>query len=514
MTSEFLTTPLISLSNRQILGKSENKMWKKMKLVQTHKLSSHPNYLIYNAKRNAYFFGNDNNLLNYNLKTSKISLSWTKEESIIKTFKLRKDGLLAAYSTLSGEAKILSLSHKSVLKSFKLSQQPVCSLDLLNFKPLLAIGGDNGSFEVKDFASEITLASYSNLHSDFLRKCLFFENSEHVLLTGGHDRKICLVDIREDNNVINETYLPAEITDMVCTSQNHFISLSAKEVRLWDIKNMSEPVFVSSMGTKSLSCAKFFGDKLFLSSFDGNIRITKINNDSLEIVNQKNFKQPITNFDLAIDNNSLLKSIAISTIDGNVRILNRSKDSSLISDQGLLAQGDQLSPEEQNLYKLLATGVGPKEINAFQYFNRGVWGVPEQFSVKVEKTKMFKNSVQEKHLRKFQFDLALIAALKTDDSTVIVSLLEELIIRNCLVHAIKLLEQTHLKSLGFFLLKKCDSANCQTIIVHVLDVFFQCVADQLLKHDFLDAWIFKLANKLDNELQNSERCAFIQSYCD
>lgn len=510
MEIEYVAAPLVSLAGQRAVGKAENKLWKKLKRQGAHKLSSASNYVVFNQRRKAFFFGNDNSVLNFSLKTQQVVKSWSKDDSIVKSFRLRKDGQLAAYSTLAGEAKILLLGQKSVIKSFKLSHQPIGCLDLLEKRPLLAIGGDNGAFEVKDFAAEATVLRVPLLHTDYLRKCAFVDEFGHLALTGGQDKRVCLVDSRveADQATLAVLKLNFEVSDIVCWPGDNFVTLANKEVQLWDVRQLAQPVLGSVVGAKTLSGGRFLAGKLFLSSFDGNIRIADLSGSALEVVNQKNFKLPISGFDLGVSSEGELKAIAVATTDGTVRVYNRENAD---SETAASDPADPMTQEERNLYRLLTVGVGPKEMSAFQYFDRGVWSRADDFTVKVSHVRAPKAAVHDKHLRKFRHDLALVSALKTDDSTVILAVIEELMVRDSWKAACRLLGEEWSGALGAFLLKKMDSADCQRTVLFALEEFLEAVSDAVLGSSSMDRLVNDLADKVDAELANSERCANILS---
>lgn len=511
MEIEYVSAPVSHLASQRAVGKAENKLWKKLKRQVAHKLTSASNYVVFNQRRKAFFFGNDNNVLNFSLKTQQVSKSWSKDDSIVKCFKLRKDGQLAAYSTLTGEAKILLLGQKSVIKSFKLSNQPIGCIDLIDKRPMLAVGGDNGAFEVKDFASETTVIRFPLLHTDYLRKCAFMDEFGHLALTGGQDKRVCLVDSRleEREALLAELRLNFEVSDIVCCSNDKFVVLANKEVQLWDIRQLDKSVFSSTVGSKTLSAGRFLGGKLFLSSFDGNIRIADVSGTGLEVVNQKNFKLPISGFDLGISEQGELKSIGVATLDGTVRVYNREATDRDVANNDV---SDPMTQEERNLYKLLTVGVGPKEMSAFQYFDRGVWTKADDFTVKISHNKVPKTTVYDKHLRKFKNDFALIAALKTEDSTVMLAVIEELMVRGAWKATCKLLSEEWTVALADFLLKKIDSVNSQRTVTYALEDFLEAVTETVLGSSFLDRLLNGIADKVDSELANSERCANILSY--
>jgi hypothetical protein len=510
MDLEYVPTPVAPLARERMLGKAESKLWKKLKNILQHKLASAPNYVVYNPKRRGYFFGNDNTIQVFSLKTQQVAKAWGKDDSIVKCLRVRRDGQLGVYSTLTGEVKVVSFTHKSMLKSFKLSNQPIYALDLLEKRPLIAVGGDNGAFILRDFAAEMTLLKEPLLHSDFLRKCIFFDEFGQKILTGGQDRKVCLIDVRANDHTVAKLDLDKELSDIVCISDTKFLTLSGREVKLWDVARLNAPIFTSSVAGKSLSAGKWVGNKLFISSFDGSLRIATVESNRMEIVNQKSFKAPISAFDLGMNQDGDIKSVGIASVDGSFRVYSRDKNDPASAKEPDLA--DNMTPEERRLLRILSVGVGPKEMNVFQYFDRGIWGSAEGFGVKIAHQKVPKASAYDKQLRKFQFDKALIAALRTGDSAVIVAVIEELFIRSVWKQTVKGLDEPSLAALADFLLKKVDSWNCQGLITAALDGFLEAVSGTVVTNPILDRFLNQLADKIEAEIQNSERCALIHSY--
>ncbi len=72
-------------------------------------------------------------------------------------------------------------------------------------------------------------------------------------------------------------------------------------------------------------------------------------------------------------------------------------------------------------------------------------------------------------MKKFQFIDALENALLKEDTGQILSILEELSIRQVLLITIEKMQYANFKLLLNFLIKKIDSSNCQGMIFHVIE---------------------------------------------
>lgn len=58
----------------------------------------------------------------------------------------------------------MNLKHKSILKSFHFSSQPVYSVKIASKRPLLIAGDDGGNFKILDFAAEMDVITLNSLH--------------------------------------------------------------------------------------------------------------------------------------------------------------------------------------------------------------------------------------------------------------------------------------------------------------------------------------------------------------
>jgi U3 small nucleolar RNA-associated protein 15 len=505
--AEYEKIPIIEFERRALAASAESKSWQKFKAHLNIKLPRGTSFLVYSQKKKAYFYGTDITVLTTDLKTFGQNQAYTKERSEIRSFKVRKDGNLAAYSTIDGEVKILSLMHKSILKSFKFSSKPIGSIDLLDKQSLLIAGGDDGSFHAYDFASQMELLKIEKLHKDFLRKAVFANEFGERILTGGFDRKICLLDLRSSPSIVQEFHMDSEIVDLCPVNDNFFISAENREICLWDLRRFEEPVCKISSGVKSLTGTQLIGDKILVSSLDGYMRSYSIEDKNLTLLRQHNYGRPIAGFSAGLIEKSNFKSLAISFVDGTLQILTRSLEEKELENEG----DTKLTAQEKLLFKQLSVGYANNDTTSHQYFNRGIWGVPEKFTAKISKPVSPHFQLYDKYLRKFKYTEALEKAIESSNTNIIISVLEELIIRNGLASAVKGLDEPMIKGMLAFVLKKLDSVNCQKIVTYVFEVVIDTIGDKLSGNEKLKQILIKIDNKLTSELHNVERCCFVNS---
>lgn len=88
-----------------------------------------------------------------------------------------------------------------------------------------------------------------------------------------------------------------------------------------------------------------------------------------------------------------------------------------------------MSAQEQRLLHLLSTGVPKRDEGTFKFYNRGIWETPQDFTVKIEKPRQTHLLDYDRKLRRFQYAEALAKALKLFDTSVILTVVEDLIVR-------------------------------------------------------------------------------------
>lgn len=137
--------------------------------------------------------------------------------------------------TAVSEAKVLFTVHKPILKEFKLSNSPVGAVDLLDKRPLIAIGGDDGSFYTYEFSSQMRLPKLERIHSYLIKKIVFVSEIAYLILTGNLDRSDRLIDLKSPNNIVHRFTQSNEVVDLCPINDHCFASIEDWEIRMWDM---------------------------------------------------------------------------------------------------------------------------------------------------------------------------------------------------------------------------------------------------------------------------------------
>ena len=172
------------------------------------------------------------------------------------------------------------MTHKSILKSFKISNSNIDCVDIVDKKPLISIGSSDGSIVVQDFTSEKSILSLKNCHKDFIKKIFFEKSSSETVYSCSLDKYINILDVREKKGIVKSYLSDYEVYDLVQINENIICSASGKCLYLFDIRK-DESYFNIMSGVKTLSKIIYNDNKVYSSSYDGSIRTFKFEENNL-----------------------------------------------------------------------------------------------------------------------------------------------------------------------------------------------------------------------------------------
>ena len=492
--SDYKPTVLVNYSKSDLEQTSENRYWKKFKPIYSKTHGQVPVQLRVNDKRKLVCYSIQNSIVFYNYNGEKLHYDFKRERDDIRGFAVRRDGLIAAYGTSKGSAKVLDLKHKLVVKDFKVSDCPVYGIDVCDKLPLIAVADDGGNVEVKDFAAQMDIVKLPGLHSDFTRRVAFRGPDSRSVVTGSLDMHSKLIDLNTKEAVLDINN-GVEVEDLAIVDDNSIALAGGPYVKIWDLRNVAEPSVILQAGVKTVTSVSVIGDRMITSSLDHNVKVFDIS-ENYKLAFQRKFPSPIASFAASKE----FKTYAVTLLTGQVDIYKRTME----EEQPDELYDNKLSEPERILLKRLTTGVNVKDTGSYRYYNRGIWDIPDEFEVKIGKPPKYNLQKYDKCLRQFKYAEALSSALKSKHSTVILTVVEELLVREGLEVAVKGLDDEYLEALIDFLLKKLDSWKSQALVVHLFDVVLDVRGDYLASSASLRPKLAASHKRLGREIQNGE----------
>lgn len=492
--SDYKNTVLVNYSKSELEQTGENRYWKKFKQIHTKKHTQTPTQIKINDKRKLVCYSIQNSLVFYNYNSEKLHYDFKKERDEVKGFGVRKDGLLAAYGTSKGHAKVVDLKHKLIVKDFKFSEHPIYGMDIYDKLPLIAISDDGGNVGVKDFAAQMDILRLNGLHSDFTRKVIFSPFNNRSVITGSLDKHSKLIDL-SSKDIAVDINNDIEIEDLVMIDDNSVAIAGGPYVKIWDLRNTIEPALILQAGVKTITSVSVTGNRLITSSLDHNVKVFDISGN-YRLSFQRKFPAPVAAFTASKE----FKAYAVTLLTGEIDIFKRT----LETEEPDEVYDNKLSEPERLLLKRLTTGVSVKDTGSYRFYNRGIWDIPDEFEVKIGKPAKYNLQKYDRYLRQFKYSEALSSALTSKHTSVILSVVEELMVRDGLEVALKGLDESCLAMLLDFVMKKVDSWKSQSLIVYLLDKLTEVRGEYIARSVGLRSKLVDIDRRLNREIENGE----------
>ena len=321
---------------------------------------------------------------------------------------------------------------------------------------------------------------------------------------------------------------------------------------LYDIRNLSSPIFSSVSNLKSLSSVNLTSSKVITSGLDGMVKVYKYsclesNSDSkkekisedkfFELAYQMKEEEGISKF--AVD--PFCMNYCKLFLNGKIELYQKSfyKDKKVrekvLEQQGLenidliiesaeksqmkdpvLASIAGVKYSEKMLARKLGRGLRNFDRGSYKYYNRGLYSKYDENEH--EKTQFIKQekvvnlAKYDKLLRKFKFKEALVKVLQGGNSQQILGVLEQLMIQDDLDTALAQFGNDEECVLMLkFLVKKINSENCQGIVLYLSERFVEILQERKSVSEHVFGWVQRLNQKIEEELSKEEDINHIKS---
>lgn len=139
----------------------------------------------------------------------------------------------------------------------------IMSLSLNPFqREYLASGSADKTVKIWDVEELAAKATYANLHDDKVQVVRWSSMNESILLSGGYDGKINVVDVRDDKATmtyqLDKAWKDIESADWHATSETNFIVTTEAGMLLgFDTRYFKAPIFEVKAHKKACSAAAF-----------------------------------------------------------------------------------------------------------------------------------------------------------------------------------------------------------------------------------------------------------------
>jgi U3 small nucleolar RNA-associated protein 15 len=421
----------------------------------------------------------------------------------ISTGIIRNDGKLILTGDDSGKIFIHEIVTKNLIRKYSAHTLSITSIDIDSSLVKFISASRDCSFKYFDMINEKPIKDYKKSHNDSIMVNKFFDQS--TVLTGGHDKKIKLWDLR---NSLPSPELIFDNSDKICDdlniiNDNYFCTTADNNIILYDIRKTNQINFVNPVKNTITKITKANNNtRLFLlSPGETFITVLDIADLSLRPLFNINLKNKIYAFD--IEEN--LEYFVVG-YDGGKNIV-RTKP------VGTLSKAEAEELEKQNLAKMQENEdeqlklLDPMKysekpvVKNYRYFFRGQYKKNlEEDELFVDKKPKINLNESDKYIKKFQYQKALNFAVHKDDE-IVFSIIDELVDRNTLKLALFNEDQNSLIDILKLVKKKIRNPSKMNQFIYLMDLINKYYGVFKGKNEEVNNLFNEIEKEINEEIQ-------------
>ncbi|KAJ4758426.1 U3 small nucleolar RNA-associated protein 15 [Rhynchospora pubera] len=372
----------------------------------------------------------------------------------------RCDGALIAAGCENGAVRVFDLPNDKPPKTLRRLNAHSCAsrvvgFPLLDHKLRLFSAGDDALFVQWDLPTETPLFSVPGAHRDYIRAGSPSPVSPDVFVTGSYDHTVKIWDARVDSGAssvlsINHGH-PVESV-LFLPSGGLVATAGGNTIKIWDVIAGGKPVYSVETHNKTvtaLTLAKVRDDTRLLSvSIDGYLK--SFDFSRFKITHSMRYPAP-------------LLSVAFSPT-GTIRVVGTNNGAMYM---GIKKKKDEFEDQvgSDDFAWSVPLPEKPTSRKNIRYFKRGQSEKPSEGDFIIKRPEKVKLKEHDRLLRKFLHKDALVSVLKTQQTTSIMAVLEELVARRKLIKCISNLDNDELKLLLSFISKKATQPWCARFLM-------------------------------------------------
>eukprot|EP00981_Chlorochromonas_danica_P016199 scaffold16024_cov258-Ochromonas_danica.AAC.9 len=484
-TSSFPKLKLKEFAKSQEGETSETKYWKAFSIIREHQFQSSPNCIHFNPEDpQSYLVTASVKVSLFDGATDKIQRSYSRFTDDAYSGKFRRDGRLIVAGEKTGIVKVFETQSKSLLRQLKrhnAATRSVCwSTDGLN---ILSASDDKHVLRW-DLATGEAIWSAAKEHTDYVRGICNHPDSLDILATSSYDHTAKLWDSRQKSSIFTFDHSNPVECCMFAPSGGIVLTASGNEVKLWDVISGGRLLHTFNNHQKNVSglCMDGGSSRLLSCGLDGHVKVYSL--ATLQVIHGMKFPSPILSVAMPSNN----KKLVLGFVNGVLSVRNHKKELPVASE-------DDAVTADQPFYDASIFSIRKTR----NYKGSGaVHDYKDQ--VVIETDRPAKLQPYETHLKKFNYQKALDAALKAKNPVIVITVLEELSRRDGLTIALTGRDETTLEPLLSFLARYVSHPRYTSLVVQVTHRVLDLYATAIGQSDMIDDLFEKLQKNIQAEV--------------
>jgi U3 small nucleolar RNA-associated protein 15 len=521
-STEFPKLKLKQYAKVQERETSEAKYWKSFSNTKEDLLQSSPTTINFNPVDNSsYIVTGSVKVSLYDTLTDKILRSYTRFNDDAFSAKFRKDGKLIVVGDKSANVKVFDVPSKALLRELKGHSAAVRCTTWAADGLRIFSGSDDKRACCWDLATEQQLWNSKSYHTDYVRALDANPTSAEVFVSGGYDHSVNLWDCRQEAAAgpIHSMLLnhPVEST-LFSPSGTMVFAASGSEVRVYDIISGGKLLHTFNNHQKFVTslCMDGTSSRLLSAGLDGHIKIYSL--QTMQVVHGMKFGSPLVSLAMPSDNSKLVVGFVNGTVMARTRRTDDAGSGGPISSaepsmlhggghgitSGLLAQhaAQQRHFKGAGLVHSSTSGVGGgsgDSSSSSVSYSASDNGLDSSTTV-IHAERSIRLEPYERLLKKFSYQQALDASLKTRSPVVVLTVLEELCRRSGLGIALSGREEATLEPIVSFCARYVNHPKYSKLVIQVVQKVLDLYASTLGHSDAIDELFLKLHKQVRAEV--------------
>lgn len=473
---------------------SEAKYWKSFTNAKEQKFQSAPSCIHFNpVNPNEYIVTGSTKISLYDATTSdKLQRSYSRFSEDAYSGKFRKDGKLIVAGDKTGYVKVFDVQSKAVLRQMKRHTAAVRSTVWSCDGQRIISGSDDKKVLRWDLATEEVLWTSKNYHTDYVRTVDANPVSSEMFASASYDHTVKIWDARQEEPLQSMEHGQPIEHCMFTPSGTMLLTAGGNEIKVWDILGGGRLMHTFNNHQKNITCLTMDGthSRVLSAGLDGHVKIYSL--ETMQVVHGMKFGSPLVSVSMSQDN----KKLVVGFVDGNLMVRTRRPEPAHHA-AGLMSSVAPLALEAS-----AALSEGHSTLLRQNRFHKGA-GLVHEFVTDVgtvETERADRLQPYEKLLKKFSYQKALDAALKTHNPLVVVTVLEELCRRSGLTIALSGRDETTLEPLIAFAARYVNHPKYSKLIIQVAHKVLDLYAGVLGHSDAIDELFLKLQKHVKAEV--------------